>query len=73
MCNIHTHGTLIIVLPPQLAHHDLPEKRLLSAVGDFNLANNTFGDCNAEDEAYGIGGPEYNGCPQVSLLILSQS
>lgn len=32
--------------------------------GDFNLANSTIGDCNAEDGSYGIGGPDYNGCPE---------
>ena len=36
------------------------------AVGDFNIANNTFGDCNMEDDSYGIGGPEYNGCAKAS-------
>lgn len=45
----------------------LAERPLLLAVGDFNIANNTFGDCNVEDDSYGIGGPEYNGCAKVSL------
>lgn len=33
-------------------------------LGDFNAANGTIGDCNMEDSSYGIGGPDYSGCPQ---------
>lgn len=29
------------------------------------MANGSRGDCNLVDDAWGIGGPEYRGCPQV--------
>lgn len=38
--------------------------------GDFNMANSSRGDCNLVDGAWGIGGPEYRGCPIVSPFMI---